>query len=47
MLEQMTDFAGEPSDTRMDTDQGVKKIMEIFSTTTAVQQFLFWDVMPQ
>ena len=35
MLEQMTetDSAGEPSDTQMDTDQGIEKIMAIYSTT--------------
>lgn len=38
MLEQMTemDSVGEPADTQMGTDQGIKKIMEIYSATTVV-----------
>ena len=32
------DSAGEPSDTQMGTDQGIGKIMEIYSTTTVVRQ---------
>lgn len=37
------DSACEPSHSQMDTDKGIKRIMEAYSTTTVVQQCGIWE----